>query len=238
MQYIPLILVFILAGIEAEVVGFGISTISMAFLPLFIPLRVAIPLVAMVSLVATGIVSFRTKTKNLRRVLLPLLVGSILGIPLGLYFLKKVSEETLLVALGVILVFAGSFSLLGKKIKLKFDRQTGTLIGFLAGFFGASVNVNGPLIGVFSTKSGQFSKYENKDMTTTYMFVTGFFVVLGHYLAGRVTKEIFSYFVIVLPALLVGLQIGKNIFERIPEKLLKTIIYLFVLAAGLRLIFK
>ncbi len=218
-------------------VGFGISAISMAFLPLLMPLQITIPLVAMISLVATGIVAFRTKTKNLTPLLMPLFIGSALGIPLGMHFLQIVAEDTLLWILGVVLVLTSTYSLIGKKNKVKFNWQTGALVGLLAGSFGASINVNGPLIGMYSTKNEKLSKHKNKDLITTYMFATGLFVVAGHYLAGRITEPVVRYFVIVLPALFIGLQIGKTIFEKVPAQLLKTVVYLFVLAAGLKLMF-
>ncbi len=237
MEFVLVSLVFVLAGIGAEVVGFGISAISMALLPLFLPLEVAIPLVAIISVVATGVVAYRTKAKGLTEILIPLFIGSLFGIPLGLYFLQIVPERTLLLILGLILIFSSVYSLLGKEIKLNFDRVTGILVGFLAGVFGASINVNGPLVGMYFTTNEKISKLKNKDLITTYMFFTGLFVILGHYLVGRIDREVGVYTLIVLPALFIGLQLGKVIFEKIPVKVLRTIIFLFVLGAGIKLLF-
>jgi uncharacterized protein len=237
MEFILVSLVFILAGIGAEVVGFGISAISMALLPLFLPLDVAIPLVAIISVVATGIVAYRTKAKGLTEILIPLFVGSLFGIPLGMYFLQIVPERTLLLILGLILIFSSVYSLLGKEIKLRFDRVTGILVGFLAGVFGASINVNGPLVGMYFTTNEKISKLKNKDLITTYMFFTRLFVILSHYLAGRIDREVGVYTLIVLPALFIGLELGKIIFDKIPVRVLRIIIYLFVLGAGIRLLF-
>lgn len=236
MTYLPLIIIFLLAGIGAEVVGFGISAISMAFIPLFLPLKTAVPLVALISLTATGIVAFRTKTTDLISLLWPLLLGSILGVPLGMYFLQLVAEGTLLLILGIILIFTAGYSLAGKKIQLNFGWPVGVLVGLLAGFFGASINVNGPLVGMYSAKNESLSKHKNKDLITTYMFLAGFFVVGGHYWAGRLTASVLRYFIIVLPALLIGLQAGKAIFDKVPTKTLRVIVDLFVLVAGLKLI--
>jgi uncharacterized protein len=237
MEFVFVSLVFVLSGIDAEVVGFGISAISMALLPLFLPLHIAIPLVAIISVVATGVVAYRTKATNLMEFLVPLFIGSVFGIPLGMYFLQIVPEKTLLLILGTILISSSVYSLIGKEIKLKFDRFTGIMVGFLAGVFGASINVNGPLVGMYFTTNEKISKLKNKDLITTYMFFTGLFVILGHYLAGRIDREVGRYTLIVLPALFIGLQLGKVIFDKISVKLLKIIIYLFVLVAGIRMLF-
>ncbi len=241
MQYLFLTLIFILAGIGAEVVGFGISAISMAFLPLVLPISQAIPLVALVSVIATGVVAFRTKTTNLGSSLGPLLIGSIAGIPLGMHFLQIFPEKSIMLILGIMLILTSGYSLLsnalGREIKLSFNWLTGIIVGLLAGVFGASINVNGPLVGMYSSKNKSLSKDKNKDLITTYMFITGLFVITGHYLAGRIDQQILRYFLIVMPALLIGLEIGKIIFKKVPAQVLRVIIYLFVLGAGVRLLF-
>jgi uncharacterized protein len=230
-------LVFVLAGIGAETIGFGISAISMALLPIFLPLSTSIPLVAIMSVIATGIVAYRTKATGLKEFLIPLFLGSVLGIPLGMYFLNIVPERSLMVVLGIVLILSSGYSLIGKEIRLKFNRLTGILVGFFTGVFGASINVNGPLVGMYFTTNEEICKVKNKDLITTYMFFTGLFVVLGHYLAGRIDREVGFFTLVTLPALFLGLYIGKIIFEKIPKKLLKTIIYLFIFVAGIRMLF-
>lgn len=237
MQIILISLIFILSGIGAEVIGFGIAAISMAFLPLFLPLSTAVPLVAIISVVATGIVAYRTKEKGLTKLLAPLFLGSLFGIPLGMYLLNIVPERTILLFLGVILILSAGYSLIGKKIKLELTTLNGILLGFLTGAFGASINVNGPLVGMYFTTNENISRLKNKDLITTYMFFTGIFVILGHYLAGRIDREVGLYSVFALPGLFFGLQLGRVIFNKIPKNVLKTIIYLFVLLAGIRLLF-
>lgn len=164
-------------------------------------------------------------------------VGSLFGIPIGMYLLDIVPERTLLIFLGIVLISSSGYSLLGKKIKLELNRLNGILIGFFTGVFGASINVNGPLVGMYFTTNEDICKVKNKDLITTYMFFTGVFVVLGHYLAGRVDGEVGLYVLFGLPGLFLGLQIGRVVFEKIPTNVLRVIIYSFVLLAGIRLLF-
>ena len=238
MQLIFLSVIFLLAGIGAEVVGFGISAISMSLLPLLLPVSSAIPVVAIISVIATGHVAYTTKAKNLSKYLIPLLIGSIVGIPIGMYLLQIVSEQFLLTFLGFLLVISGSYSLIGEQLKIKFSLFSGIVVGILTGIFGASVNVNGPLVGLYLTQNKKISKIKNKDIITTYMFITGLFVVLGHYLSGRINEEVLYHSLIALPSLFIGMGIGKVLFKRIPVKLLRVIIYTFVLLSGIKLIFE
>jgi uncharacterized protein len=237
MNFIFLFVVFILAGIGAQIVGFGISAISMALLPLILPLSVAIPLVAMISVVVAGIVAWQTKTTNLFKILGPLLLGSVVGIPIGLILPSLLREEVLSVFLGILLILSGGYGLLGIKSKLKLNKTVGVLVGLIAGLFGTALNVNGPLVGMYSAQNNKLTKYESKDLITTYMFITGLFIVVGHYFAGRITSKILNYFIFALPGLWLGLYIGDKIFKKAKIKLLRQIIYLFVLLAGISLIF-
>jgi uncharacterized protein len=110
------------------------------------------------------------------------------------------------------------------------------VVGLLAGVFGASLNVNGPLVGMYTAQNGQLSKHKSKDLITTYMFITGIFIVLGHYLAGRLIFEVWKYLVFALPGLWLGLYIGTKIFKKVNSALLRQIVYVFVLLSGVSLI--
>ncbi|MGM0482622.1 MAG: hypothetical protein ACQEP6_02020, partial [Patescibacteria group bacterium] len=65
MEIAAILITFILAGIATELTGFGVATISMALLPFFFPVSVAVPVVVMISTTSTGIVALKTKTTGL-----------------------------------------------------------------------------------------------------------------------------------------------------------------------------
>lgn len=236
MQYLFFALAFLLAGVGVELIGFGVSAILMSILPFILPLSSAIPLVAVISLLATAIVAIKTKTHNLYEYLLPLFAGSLVGVPLGIFFLGHTGKESLSVILGVLLIAYGFYSLLSKKNFLKVGKVGGFIVGVLAGFFGASFNVNGPLIRMYSAADESLSKHENKDLAATYIGITGVFVVLGHLFSGRITEEVIRYFFFSVPFLFLGLFLGGRLFRKINPVWIKRIIYVFVFAAGVNLI--
>ncbi len=237
MKLILLNLIFILAGIGAEVIGFGISSISMALLPLVLPFSTSIPLVAIISLIATGKVAYTTKAKNIGKALVPLFVGSLLGIPLGLFFLEIAKKEHIFLILGLLLVFSSMYSLSGKDLNIKTSKISGVIVGFIAGLLGGAINVNGALIGMYFSQDRRNSKVRNKDLITTYMFFTGLITVIGHYVAGRLTNNVIYSVLFSLPSLFIGMWIGKIIFKKISNETLRIFIYLFIVIAGMKLIF-
>lgn len=225
---------FFIAGIGVELIGFGISAILMSLLPFILPLSITIPLVAIISLIASGIVAIKTKTYGLSKHLTPIFLGSIIGIPLGIWFLSTVSKSFLSTTLGTILIIYVIYNLISKEKIMNLGKIARLLIGLTAGFFGASFNINGPLIGLYSLSDKSFSKDENKDLTATYIAITGLFIVAGHFYSGRITKSVFTYTLYSLPFLALGLWTGAKLYEETDLKLIRRIIYLLVFAAGLR----
>src|SRR5581483_4087673 len=104
--------IILLAAFTESVSGFGSALVAMAYLPLLIGIQPAVPLVALVSLALEVILLLyyrqAIKLQAIRRVIL----GSLLGIPLGIFFLRGVDEKIVLGLLGIVLVSYAAFSLL------------------------------------------------------------------------------------------------------------------------------
>lgn len=236
MRFLVFACSFFIAGLGAELIGFGISAVLMSLLPLILPLTITIPLVAVISVIATGIVAIKTKTRELSKYLIPLFIGSLIGIPLGIWFLGLVSKKALSVSLGTILIIYVIYNLISDKQELKLGKLDRFLLGITAGFFGASFNINGPLIGLSTLSNKSFSKHKNKDLVATYMSITGFFIVVGHVVSGRITTSILIYSLYALPFLIFGIWAGTKLYKKISLEGIKLIIYLLVSLAGIRFI--
>jgi len=235
-EYLYFAIIFFLAGVVPELTGFGVATISMALLPFLLPLSIVIPLVAITSATATGIVALQTKTRNLLKYLRPLLIGSAFGVILGMVFLHLLNEKLLTTLLGIFLVLYALYGLFFKGHFLPKGKIVGTATGIVAGFFGASFNVHGPLVGLYSSSNDDLSKMEIRNLMATYMFFTGIFTIIGHTISGRISGDVLLYVLFALPFLLAGLMVGKAIFKKVRVIWVKRGIYLFVLAAGLALL--
>ncbi len=235
MTYGYFALAFFLAGVVPELTGFGVATVSMPILSLVMPLSLVIPLVAIISMCATGVVAWQSKTEGKYSRIALLVFGSVIGVPIGMVFLNVIEEQTLSIVFGVFLVVYALYGLFAKEYLLPKNKVSGTLVGLMAGFFGASFNIHGPLVGLYSV-SDNSSKQEIKGLTAAYMFVSGIFTVVGHLLSGRITQEVLYYMLFSLPFLFIGLIVGAKFSKRISVSWIKYGIYLFVLGAGLVLI--
>lgn len=224
--------VFVLASSVAEIIGFGVSTVSMILLPMLLPLTVAIPLVAILSLIANGIISFKSRQKSIVNNVFPLLTGSASGVFFGMKFLDFFDLNILTKVMGIFLILYAIFGLFGSLNFLGSNKRLRLLIGFIAGFFSASFNIHGPLVGAYESSHGQLSKIELKNLISTYLFFTGIFTVFGHFFSHHITKDVFSYAIFSLPSIFMGLLVGSRLFKKIEMAHIKNIVYVFVLISG------
>ena len=239
MNQIYLALIFFLAGIVPELTGFGVATVSMSLVLFFLPPETAIPLIAIVSVIATGIIAVTIKTKGVLKRIAPLIAGSLIGVPLGMFFLNIVNWEILQIFISVFLIGYAGYGLLIKKIALlPQNKLSGGIIGAVAGFFSASFNIHGPLIGIYSSPGVEKSANTYKDMVASYMFVSGLFTVFGHLVSGRITEETLTPLIYIVPALVCGLYVGSKLFNRVKGDFIKKFVYIFVLIAGIALLLK
>jgi len=233
MTYIYFALTFFAAGLVPELTGFGVATVTMPVLSLMLPFSIVIPLVAIISMLVTGFIAWQTQARGMYGRITALVVGTAIGVPLGMFFLEAINEKTLSLIFGVFLVVYALYGLLARESKISTNKTTGTVVGTLAGFFGATFNIHGPLVGLYAVSEKGVSKQQIKGLIAMYMFISGLFTVIGHGISDRITWEVLQYGLVSLPFLAAGMYVGSRWFSNLDGKWITKGIYLFVLVAGI-----
>jgi uncharacterized membrane protein YfcA len=105
------IAVMIILGVSAFVrsaIGFGDALVAMGVVTNWIGLQTATPLVALVGTVISSVIlAGQWRQLNLQTTL-PLIISTLLGIPMGLILLKLAPESSAQAVLGVILLVYGA----------------------------------------------------------------------------------------------------------------------------------
>lgn len=113
-QQLGISLAFLAAGFVHSIAGFGSGMVSMAIIPLFLPMRDAVPLVGLFCcfLNITIAIQLRRGLQNseARAVLYPLVAGQLLGTPLGIVMLRSVNGHWLRLLLGMAMLSTASGS--------------------------------------------------------------------------------------------------------------------------------
>ncbi len=106
--------VVFLASFAQGVVGFGFGLVTMALLPLFLPEKFAVAFVAVYSLGVSCMILYQMRRHIRFAHAMPLLIGTILGVPLGILAIKVADPNHVKLTLGVTLLAYSSWALFSK----------------------------------------------------------------------------------------------------------------------------
>ena len=234
-QFIIAVIIF-LAVFTQSVSGFGVALVAMALITIPLDIDVAVPLVALVMLTIEFFLLLRYRHAFNWQSVWRVIAGSIMGIPLGLYFLNQLNENFVLSILGVIIVLYAMYALVN--IRLPKLKNTNWAYGFglLAGMLGGAYNTSGPPVVIY----GDCRRWEPNAFKSN---LQGFFVpsslviALGHAWKGNLTPEVWQYFLIAIPAMAAGILAGTSLDKFLNPDIFRKIVLVLLIAMGIRLIF-
>lgn len=234
MTEVLLLVVVFLAVFVQSAAGFGVALVAMAALPPLLGLATAAPLVALLALLLeVFLVAYYRQALRLQNIW-RVIAASLVGVPLGVVFLKQVDEQIAMVLLGVLISGYAVYALL----RLRLPRLEGPLwaylFGFTAGMLGGAYNTSGPPVIVYGNCRG-WEPAEFKGNLQGFFLVSSLVVAGSHYLGGNFSAQVWRYFLLALPALGLGLAAGLSLDRRIPAETFRRIVLLLLVVLGLRL---
>ena len=222
--------IFLFAGFVKGTSGIGLPAISLAFLTMFMGIKVAIALVVMPGLLTNFWQVFgKFKIKNIIIRMYPLLIFLFIFSLIGARILVN-NSEILTLLLGVILSFYATISLIKKNeitIPVKYEKLIGAFAGALGGFFGGST---GTFIFPLALYVYSLKMKKNEFLQTIALVLISASLFLGIALTGNKlwTLELFLYSSYAVLPSFIGMYIGRNLQFLLNEDLFRKI-FLFVL---------
>ena len=216
--------------------GFGFALTVMPILSLVMPMTELVPLVAL-SGTTINLVLFLFLRGNfsLKRII-PLVIGAVPGIPVGVLLLTRVSESTIKYLLAAILVTYSILSLSGLLKTRGLSAPWGYFFGFLSGILGGSINSNGPPVIIY-TSLKKWSGDEIKATLQSFFLASGIMIVTSHLAGGLLTVEIAKKWLVALPVLLGGIYTGMYFYSRINLIFFQRMVLFMLLILAMMLIF-
>jgi len=215
--------------------GFGNGLVALAFLPLVMSPVDAIVLLTLYTVLAT-IVIFVPLRADFQPAGLPaLLLGSVLGTPLGVWVLAVLPATTLTRLIGLVLLTIVVLEWLGVYPERLPGRGWALGAGVAAGLLGAAVGTPGPPVVLYTASQG-WSARTIKANLQAFFLVNQTVIVLGYWWAGLLTAQVWRYTAFfVVPAAL-GLVIGMALFTRVDQRLFRRIVFAILFVSGLLLV--
>ena len=232
--------VFVLGGMVKGALGFGLPLTTMAILPFIISVDAALA-INVVMLFATNIAQFvqMGQMRATARRFGPVLWGIVIGVPVGAAMVSAFSDDTLLAALGAIVVSFTVLSVMapGMVLSPSRERPAGWATGIAAGVVGALTTVGGPLFVMYLVGLGvdrrMFLSALSLFFILSALLISGAFWAVGIFDAERLVLSVLA-----LPAALLGMGMGNWLGQRVPAHRFRAVVLLALGVLGLNLLWR
>ncbi len=228
-------IIFLLAGFIQGMTGFGSALVAIPLLSLFLDVKDAVPLCILNSLVITTYLSLKMKKHLDAKKIVPLCVAAVPGIIVGSTILEKISSTIIRVCLGVLLIIYSIYSLFSRPRQRKLHTLWSYVAGFSSGAIGAAFSAGGPPTIVYTTLNN-WSKDEIKATLSGFFLFNSYLIATVHAVKGLTSIEIFSYFMISAPVVLLGTVLGSICYGKIEHALYLRIIFTFLTLMGIMMV--
>lgn len=236
MQDILLLTIIFIAVFTQSLAGFGSALVAMAALTPLLGIQISAPLVALVTFVLEIflLLYYREalKIQNIWKVIF----ASVIGVPLGLIYLKQVDEKITMTLLGLLITAYAVYALLQFRLPRLEHPIWAYLTGFAAGLLGGAYNTSGPPVIIYGNCRA-WEPAEFKANLQGFFFISSLLVAASHLLGGNLTPEIWRWFLLSLPALVLGMIAGLFLDKRVKPDTFRKIVLTLLVVLGLRLVF-
>ena len=234
MELIIVITAFVAAFVQG-VSGFGFALVAMPILSGLSSIQTAAPLVALTTLTNNLLLCLYYRQSFDRNVVKNLLLGSVLGIPIGFLALSYLPTALMLVILGTLIVSYSLYSLVSPVVPTLKSRLWAYGAGFLSGILLGGFNLPGPPIILYGS-SQRWSQERFKGNLSSFFWISVAIVVVGHGLQQRISVDIVRQFFMAVPSLMLGLCLGVTLAKKFNPKVFRKIVTILLSIIGVRLI--
>ncbi len=223
--------VALLASVAQSVTAFGFALISVPCLVLVLDVKDTVVVVSLLALANEVLLAFRVWSDVHWRTVGSLMVGSWLGMPLGLLVLLRVPEEGLRLVVGLAAVTMAGALAAGMRITAR-GLRIEAAVGALSGMLATSTSMSGPPVVSYLVGRGH-ERDEFRGVMALYLLAGSITALVIFFAAGVVTRDALRLALVGLPAVFVGNMIGSWLVLRIDAAVFRRIVIALLLATAL-----
>lgn len=224
-----------LASFVFGLAGFGIGLVAMAMLPFFMPPAMAVPLIIVFGTGFSLVMTVQLWRDVTWQIALVLIIGTLLGTPLGVWGLTTLAPGVLRQIIGVVLIAVVLVEWCGLYPRRLHGWGWGLGAGFFAGILGSAIGTPGPPVILYAAAQG-WKPRPFKAMLQTFFLVNQSSSLVGYWWTGLLTREVlWLALVYAVPASL-ALALGIYLFPRINQVMFRRMVFVFLLLTGLAML--
>ena len=234
-ELLAILMVVFFAIFTQSLTGFGSSLLSMPLLVPLLGIRIAAPLVALVTLISEAVLVVRYRASlNIRRVW-RLAIASLLGIPLGVLALAWLDEQITTAVLGIVVLAYASYAIFGRRLPRLRWSGWGFGAGFLAGILGGAYNTSGPPV-ILYADSQRWPRDEFKGNLQGFFLISSLLVAAGHVWRQNLTPIVWNYLLLSLVPIILGLWAGLTLDKRLNAMAFRKLVLALLVVLGISLL--
>ena len=229
-EIIVLPIIFI-ATLTRSTFGFGDAMVGMPLLTMVIGLSTATPLVGLMGITASATILIKHWRDVHFKSVWPLIVYTLIGIPIGILLLKGLYENVMKSVLAFVIIIFSLYKIFKPKLFALANDKLACVFGLCAGILGGAYNTNGPPVVIYGTLR-QWDPEKFRATLQGYFLPTGSLIAIGHCVGGFWTKTVLLNYLISLPVILIAILLGGMLNRRIPKAKFDNYVYIFLVILG------
>ncbi len=215
--------------------GFGIGLVSLAFLPYLMSPSEAIVLTTLYAAAFALAIFVPVRRDFTPARVADLIVGTVVGTPLGVWALATFPAGVLNRLIGAMLLVAVGLEwrrLYPEKLE---GRRWGLGAGVLAGVIGGAVGTPGPPVVLYATTQG-WGPRTIKANLQAFFVVNQAVILAGYGWAGLLTDEVWRLAALFAVPAIAGVALGVGLFNRVDPVRFRRIVFALLFVSGLALL--
>jgi len=225
------------AGFAQGVSGFAFSLVALSIWAWAVEPQLAAPMSVFGALVGQLVaLPWVWRGFDLRK-LLPLVIGGLVGVPLGAFLLRWLDPTLFRFALGLfLLVYCPVMLMLPPGYSWPHGgRVADGASGFAGGVLGGLAGISGPVPTLWTTLRG-WDKDTQRGVLQAFNIAMHVATLTVYTLSGGLTGEVLVMFAWIAPALAIPAVLGVLLFRRLAAHTFRRLILLLLLISGLTLV--
>lgn len=235
------LLIFLAAGFAASMIT-GLAGFAFGIIAAGPWLHVLTPAQTTTLIVAYGLLIQGYSVWKLRNAvkfgrLLPFLIGSAIGVPVGVELLSWITAAHLRVGVGIVLIVYGVYGLSSLTLPrfATAGKIVDAIVGVLGGILGGATGLAGIIVTIWSGLRG-WPKDEQRAVFQPVGVATFAMIAIWLGGVGLVTRETTLLFAIGLPVILAGMWVGLKLYGKLDEAGFRKVVLALLLISGATLI--
>jgi uncharacterized membrane protein YfcA len=221
-----------IAGVIKGIIAFGFNLIAVSALLFFLSPKLIVPIINLLSAISSLYMLIGLfKHVQIKRIL-PLLIGGVIGIPFGVYWLVILKPDMLKVLMGIVITAFALLFASGFRKEIKNEKPAFLLLGLISGILSGSTSLGGVPVILFFINQDCDKRAFRANLTLLYA-ILGMASFLGYIKGNLITGEIIKYSIILLIPLTLGILAGMKLVHRVNEILFKRIALIIIIVSGL-----